>query len=240
MEKCIRCVITELRSNGVLQHWVRDSEVWQGILEPCKSCRANTTSGGGRKCKGWKLNFRDHQALVLIPSEIRGRTLQVLISGQFDVQQLSTETRKWVTQPMQEFTAALELRDSLKDTIVARQHVDLAHVGQEGPIWHLQLGGVGGGSDDQLRRAAASLRWPAQPMDFILMIELALYLFHNSVWSSLRQTSPWRNFVQETEELVLTHYFDAYQTYFNLRNGRDSWLSDQCNVMGQFNPRPAN
>lgn len=240
MEQCIKCVLTELRGWEVLQHWVSDSEVWQGILEPCNSCRANATKGAGKKCKGWKLQFRDHQSLVLNPSEIHGRTLQVHITGQFNVQQSGTARRQWVLKPMQEFSAALVLRDSVKDEIIARQHIDLAEVGQVSPIWHLQLGGVGGGGDDQVRRAAASLRWPAQPMDFILIIELALYLFHNSTWSSLRRTSPWRDFVQQTEELVLTHYFGAYDSYHNLRTGRDSWLSDQCNSSGRLNPRPVN
>ena len=75
-------------------------------------------------------------------------------------------------------------------------------------------------------------------MDFILVVELAVFLFHHAAWNALRKTSPWRDFVQDTEMLVLAHYFDGFASYKELRLSRDSWLAEQCNQTGRLNPRP--
>jgi hypothetical protein len=239
MEACIQCVIDELGARDLLQHWIGNSEIWQGILIPCQPCRATAKQIPHKKCQGWQLGFRDHQALLLAPSLIRQRSLQVSVSGVFDFRRPSGAHTPWSRAPTQAVTAALELRDPSEDTLLARQHIDLANDQQPGTVWHLQLGGVGGAEDKALLRSVSSIRWPSSPMDFILIVELALYLFHNSEWSALRRTSPWRGFVQDSEMLVLSHYFDAFRSYESQRHSRDSWLAEQCNRSGNVNPKPA-
>jgi hypothetical protein len=236
MSECVAYVISELRRRSLIQSWIEASEIWQGVLAPCKSCASGKSNN--KKCRGWRLAFRDHQALVLVPAVIKKRSLQVAIEGQFDVQRGVGPPPFWSRNPMRECNGVLQVTDPLRSELLTRQHLDLANAGQPGTVWHLQLGGVGGGEDKEVLRAISALRWPAAPTDFVLLVELALFLFHWNDWSELRDRLPWRDFVQGAENLVLQHYRDALDSYWDQRGRFPSWLAMQCNLTGEIDPRP--
>lgn len=232
MHECLLCVIDELRRHHLLQSWIEPEAVWEGILSPCKSC--TTKNPNPRKCTGWTVAFRGHQALVLVPSNPRGSELQATIEGQFSTR--SSEQRKttWHTHPFSKCSAAVLLRDTATNAVLTRQHLDLANPTQPGPTWHVQLGGVGSGLD----RSLELLRWPSPPTDLILLVELSLFLLHNSAWHTIKDGSTWSQFVRESEELSITHYRDAFEQYWSKRHASGSWLAAQCNQSGSLGARP--
>ena len=238
MRDCVQYVIDELNRQGLVQPWVPASAVWEGILAPCQACRSTTKRPNHRKCRGWRLVFSGHQALIFRPTTMRKRTLQVSLEGCFDVQRPHTPRAPWEQAPMRECSAVLRLIDPASGKLLTRQHLDLANDGQSGTAWHLQLGGVGSTDDKEWRRVVAAARWPSGPIDFMLFVELALFLFHWDSWTDLRTRPAWRSYVQVTEDLVLPHYVDVLRGYLNQRTSQTSWLAKQCNIIGSLKPRP--
>lgn len=238
MNDCITLVHSELTRLSILSTWVDPSTMWHNVLIPCKTCDINR-SPPHKKCNGWQLGFRDHQALVLVPSEIKKRSVQLAIEGRFNVTRGAGKWTAWQRAPIRESSAAFVLRDAESNHVLTRQHLDLANHGQPGPAWHVQLGGVGGGDDKGWLKLVANLRWPAVPAEFMLIVDLGLYLFHNSAWIELQRSSPWRAFVQQSEDLILPHYIEALNDYWNRRNSASSWLAAQCNATGTLRSVPS-
>ncbi len=236
MYDCISFVHDELRRRGLIASWTAPEAVWRTVLVPCKSCSGSVPTSH-KKCRGWRLAFRDHQALVLAPATINKRETQLVIEAQFDAQRPDGPWEKWPLNPIRGCNATFILRDPLANTVLTRQHLDLANAGQDGTTWHVQLGGVGSDADKAWLKAVAALRWPSSPTDFILLIELALYLFHFSVWKDLQASAPWCKFIADSEDLVLPHYFEALNGYWNQRSSAPSWLAAQCNKTGSIDPR---
>lgn len=238
MRDCVSLVLDELRSRELVQSWVEPAEVWEDMLHPCPACRNTSKVASNRKCRGWKLEFDGRRSLVFASSDVRGHTLQVALDGVFDARRPDSWRGSWASSPMSSCSVALRLSDAEKGVQISRQHLDLANDGQDGPVWHLQLGGIGSGADSDERRLVGALRWPSQPIDFILAIELCLYLFHNDAWADLSQHAPWVGFIRESERLVLKHYVDALENHQSQPAAPSTWLRDQCNRVGNLNPRP--
>jgi hypothetical protein len=232
MRDCIVCIIEELRRCNVLQSWVDPQSVWEGILSPCQPCGSNNPSP--RKCMGWELRFRGHEAMILVPSSPRGTPLQLTLEGQFVTTSTRKRHRTWTSEPFSECSASISLKDVSSGTLLTRQHVDLANPTQPGPAWHVQLGGVGSGTPRHLE----VLRWPSPPTDLILLVELALFLLHNDAWRTVKDAATWSSFVRASEELTLTHYRSALESHWSTRHRSSSWLASQCNQTGSLRPRP--
>jgi hypothetical protein len=187
----VQYVEAELRRIGALERWVSSDVIWEGILSPCQSCRARASSSS-RRCTGWRLEFSGARALWLAPTSTHGKTIRVSLEGVFDLQRSRPGRGAWQTSPMRECTAAITLWHAEEDAVLTRQHVDLANAGQPGTVWHVQLGGVPSTADRAWVREVSPARWPAWPMDFMLFVELAVYLFHWAKWNELRKQMPWR------------------------------------------------
>jgi len=238
MKDCVSYVADELRDRDLLQSWVEPTSIWEGILRPCAPCRNLKKKPSSKKCRGWRLDFRDHQALWFRPTTVRGHTLQVVFEGTFNASRPQSWKGSWPTAPMTECSVALQLIDAETGEQLSRQHLDLANVGQNGPVWHVQLGGVGSNAEAKDRRLIGELRWPAGPTDFMLSIELCLYLFHNDSWSELVHLAAWTEQVKASERLILRHYIDAMTDYQQRPSSQPSWLAAQCNLLGSLDPRP--
>ncbi len=238
MRDCFTYVIAELGQRDLIQSWLSPADVWHGALQPCDSCRATGSRGNARKCRGWLLSFRGQQALWLRPVDLRARTIQPSVEGSFDLRR-ATRSRSWQTAPIASCNGVIQLHDPATGDVLTRQHLDLANPEQSGTVWHLQLGGVGSTDDVDWRKAVANLRWPSLPTDFMLLVELALFLFAWESWRELRAQPVWGEYVRAAEDLVLAHYRDALEGYWNHRTTQFSWLSAQCNLSGTMNPRPS-
>lgn len=241
MRQCIEYSAAELRDLGVIQFWDA-SAAWGNALKPCQACRSSGASTSHRQCRGWKYGVRGRDRIVFSPSTVNGSSsIRVTLEGVFSTQRPPAWTGDWRSAPMAECTAAVTLHDATTEQLLCRQHLDLANSGppQPGPVWHLQLGGIGGGDDRAALRSVAQLRWPSVPIDFILVIEMCLFLFHSDVWNEVKERGPWRSFVKCSEDLILSHYAALLTQYRNQDGLAHSWLSAQCNRTGLLNPRPS-
>ncbi len=145
----------------------------------------------------------------------------------------------WQRAPVADATFPIELRKIANDELCARHHLDLANLDQPGPVWHLQLGGLAAGVQRHKELEWLDVpRWPALPMDMILVLELAIYNFRNSDWLELRKTNPWRDIVKRSEQLMHRRYLERLKEYWDRQEAGDSWLAYQCNQTSDWNLRP--
>ena len=236
IRECVKHTSSELRELGVLQSWYIPEA--QGVIKACQPCRKNNGKVSNRKCRGWCLKIWDKTAIVFSPVEIKGSPIRVTLEGTFSTVRPSNWKGDWKCSPMAECTVAIKIYNSESDQLLCRQHLDMANPDQPGPMWHLQLGGIGSSNRRDELRSVATLRWPTIPMDFMLAVELCLYLFHFKAWDKVKKSSPWRGFIKDTEELVISHYADLLTKYRNQCGLESSWLAAQCNQQGLLNPRP--
>lgn len=234
--ECVKYVHNVLHREKLVQHWFTLDKVWGGILIPCKGCDRGDRR---RRCQGWRLAFRAENALWLATTDVRGREVHAVLEAEFDVQRPDGWREKWERAPMNKCSTAINLYKPDGSTLLTRQHLDLSNPGQPGPIWHVQLGGKGSDEDKDWVRTVASLRWPALPMDFMLFVELALFLFKWEAWRDLQAQTQWRRYVRSSEQFVLSHYLAALQHHWQVPTSPTSWLGVQCSQTGSLNPRPA-
>lgn len=238
MRGCIEYSASELRQLGVIQSWDA-SAVWETALTPCRSCRSRQRSSTHRACRGWHFSAWGRHGVVFSPTPSdQGPSIRATLEGTFSTVRPESWSGDWRSSPSAECTAAVTLHDALTDRFLCRQHLDLANPKQPGSVWHLQLGGVHGGGDKEALRSIAMLRWPTSPIDFLLALEMCLFLFHGEAWEDIRRRDPWRSNVKSSEDLVLSHYADALRQYRSQDGFAHSWLSAQCNRSGSLSPRP--
>lgn len=225
---CVDAVVSQLARSNVLMRYV--SLTTERALARCGSCRRGR--GRPQRCTGWDL--RVDPPLTFRQVDMRGTALRVELSGVF---RYSRSTAAgwvdWKERPLSECSAAISVVH-VEDDSRARNHLDLANRGQAGTVWHLQLGG---GSIDKAPRWATYLRWPALPLDFALACELILFNFYPDEWIKVRGGNPWREWIQRSENLVLSHYRDRFTDYWDRRDRLASWLSAQCNQTANWDPR---
>lgn len=238
-QQCILSINDTLREHDLLDSFIYEGQI-HTILRTCSQCRSGSTNP--RRCTGWKLEFRELSALRFVPVEIKeGHTVRVSVEGKFDFTRPSGGRfdRVWVPMPMRTSVSSIVVEELAGD-LITRQHIDMANVGQPGPVWHLQLGGRPG-----LRRERPEYewldvpRWPAHPLDFTLTVELAVFSFWWDKWNHLKDTNPWGLWIKRSEYLVLSHYFQRMQEYLARPSSLKSWLAFQCNQISGWNPRPS-
>lgn len=236
-EESVSVIDNVLRQHGLIETFVFRDEA-KAILTKCQSCRSGRSSS--RRCRGWRLAFRGRTALRFIPVEVEGRWVQVSVEGWFNFERSAERvTTAWVEAPMRESVSTI-IVENLDGSLITRQHVDLANVGQRGPVWHLQLGGLPGGGRERPEYEWLDLpRWPMQPLDFMLTVELVVFSFWWGKWNTLKLTNPWHMWVKRSEYLVLSHYYEYMKNYWNRHSSLESWLAMQCNQTGGWNPRPS-
>lgn len=229
-------ILSVLREKGLITSPVSDESV-QGSLVRCQPCRGKKPSS--RKCQGWRGTFHETTA-VEIPFTISKNEVVARVSGQFSFER-GTPPKKlasWQSAPASRASFAIELRKVANNDLCARHHIDLANPSQAGPTWHVQLGGLTAG--ERRHRELEWLdvpRWPALPMDMVLILELAIYNFRHERWKELCTTNPWRAIVKRSEKLMHSHYLERLSKYWNQQEASHSWLAYQCNQMGDW-PRP--
>ena len=234
---CVQFISKELQTldTKAIESWYIPDN-W-GVVQACKFCRKGDNSSH-RRCRGWCLKIWGKNAIVFSPVEVKGSPIRVTLEGTFNTRRQQDWRGDWRPSPISECTVVIKLDNPTTGKLLCRQHLDMANPGQPGPVWHLQLGGIGGGAERDELRSVAMLRWPTIPMDFMLAVELCLYLFHFKVWDDVRRISSWRKFIKDTEELVISHYADLLTKYRDQCGLESSWLAAQCNQQGLLNPRP--
>lgn len=221
-------ILSELLSRDIIRTPHQDRLT--RAFTKCLSCRKSR-----RKCLGWDLSLKDDTAIEFRDFEIRRRRVFARLEGVFSTVRSRPSRRldDWNSQPCGASSCAIVVLELANGGVIARHHHDLANQGQHGPVWHLQMGG-GSTSNHQFDIP----RWPAVPMDPVLVIELAVYSFFRETWESLRSSNPWRHIIRRSEGLLLPHYYTRLREYCDGSPDAHSWLEYQCNVTGSWDPRP--
>ena len=229
-------ILSILRERDVITSPVSDVSV-HGSLTWCQPCRGKRPNS--RKCQGWRGTFHETTA-VEIPFTISRNEIVARISGHFSFERRTPPKRLagWQSAPASSASFAIELRRVANNDLCARHHIDLANPSQAGPTWHVQLGGLATGERRHKELEWLDVpRWPALPMDMVLVLELAIYNFCHERWKELRATNPWRDIVKRSEELMHSHYLERLSKYRNQKEAGHSWLAYQCNQTSDW-PRP--
>jgi hypothetical protein len=234
--------LNALRQKRLIKSPLSDEQARKAISK-CKPCSGERPNP--RKCCGWTVKFSGLTAVEIAPFTLKGRTLNAKITGQLNFEQsiAPRDIEAWQASPASRASCAIEIWDATgrESAPYSRHHIDLANHNQEGPVWHLQLGGLS--SEKNVSKDFEWLdvpRWPSAPMDLILVLELSIYSFHHSAWNQLRVSNPWREIVKRSELLMLDQFRKRLNEYCSQREVSPSWLSFQCNRTSRWNPRPRN
>ena len=221
-------MLSELRSRDIVK--TPHQDMVERAFKKCSSCQRNRN-----QCMGWHLCLRDATAIEFQHFPIRGYYVFARLQGVFSTTRSKPARRldRWQSEPCSISSCAIEVFELGSRELVGRHHHDLANPRQNGPLWHLQMGGA-----PVNNQRLGVPRWPIAAMDPVLVIELAVYSFFNDAWGELRSTNPWKRIIKRSEELLLRHYYDRLHQYITRGTGIDSWLAHQCNIAGGWNPRP--
>lgn len=219
---CLLYVTEELAQRGLLTPTVFPDTV-DNVVRRCQSCRASSPKV--KACTGWLLMLRDTSELVFSDVEVHGRNVRVVLTGLIDRRMKSSA--EYGRAPARSTVAIAVLVGS---DIATRQHIDFAEREQCAPAWHLQLGGLPGQLGPKGDFEWLDIpRWPAQPMDLMLAIELVLYSLRYETWRQLTDDRTWNEWLKRSESLTLRPYFERLSDYWNQRHTVPTWLYAQCN-----------
>lgn len=230
-KECLLYVSDLLFSKGLIQPWAFPDTITK-LLVACSACRQKHPG-----CRGWVLQFRGDTAVEFMVTELAQHPLRIKLEGSFDLRRDPVSNgEEFSAKPFNSCVAAIVLEDPETDTLIARHRVDLAsRKAVREPVWHMQLGGLSPGHEKWRYEWLTLPRWPTLPIDFMMLMELALFNFAHDAWIELSGTSPWSNWVKRSETLALTHFKEHFDLYWNQRNAHDSWLSFQS--VEYWNPR---
>ena len=129
--------------------------------------------------------------------------------------ELNVAIRIWCLTPgvyFREYFDASRLEDVIDSKIsrvMLRLHFDLANQGQPGPEYHVQVGGIPGGSGESWFPEALSVpRLVHMPMDLVLAAELIAATFYPTEYKRLRREGTWKHSLRKSQEHLLPDYLD--------------------------------
>jgi hypothetical protein len=225
----VKAVLDHLRSRRVVQQ-APHPDVIDRLTERCGPCTAGR--GNERNCEGWKFGLRDSNALVLNLLLLQ-RPVTVTVDGYVD--RRHPRGRQAHEAVPNEGSWSVTVVSAESRDVLFRQHLDVANPGQHGPVSHLQLGGQIHGVERSEWSRIEQPRWPVVPMDLTLISELLLYSFAHGIWLDIRHQQTWVQWMQRSESLCWSLWFQRHESYWFQRNSGETWLSTQCN---QASPWP--
>jgi hypothetical protein len=116
--------------------------------------------------------------------------------------------------PFTELVSTLEIREAESGALVHRWHIDLANKNktsmsyQDGPLYHLQVGGHSPGGDRINDFKVKEPRWLHPPMDIVLLCETIIANFYEDQWNTIKNQQTWTECIHFSQQL-------CYEIYFN-------------------------
>ena len=94
--------------------------------------------------------------------------------------------------------------------VVLRLHFDLANEGQQGPCYHLQVGGRQHQGDlSWFPRAVSVPRLHHMPVDLVLATELIVATFYKDTYRANRRDPSWKSALRVSQGHLLSGYFQS-------------------------------
>jgi hypothetical protein len=241
----LAAVAALLSEAGLLQVPI-DPDLVKGCIHPCQSCRKSKNS---RRCTGWKIKI-NRGLLSLGPIDYHGRVLRIDLSTEASYQRAEkAKAEVWQQAPLATSVVTVEVFEIRGEKLISRSHLDLSNPAppgaprseaQEGPVWHLQFGGNPAGDVEPTPASWLKVpRWPIAPMDLLLTVELVVFSFFPEKWMKLNRNGTWIRAMLWAENLVLRHYSDQLAKHFERVSRDRTWLTEQDNQSGGFEPRPS-
>jgi hypothetical protein len=148
------------------------------------------------------------------------------IEQNFTLRIWSLEKRLFFRQDLD----AEQMKERLEDLgrrVMLRLHFDLANSGQEGPKYHIQVGGVPGQNEHCWLHPSMNLpRIAHPPADIVLICEMIAKNFFREEYRTIKTDPTWRGAVRDAQRLVLQEYFQlCYETV--TRKQHDQSLLDR-------------
>lgn len=169
-------------------------------VESCSSCKAK---GQWSKCLGWRFKVPETDPLVLGPFFDKGTSVTVALSADMDFSRRSPMNPVlWESAPVERANLTVRISGGSQEL---RYHVDLADIGQEGHVWHLQFGGKG------THHSATRLdlpRWPVAPLDFALLIDTILQNYSRTLWTRCWNDRLYSSGLLESDVLMRTAWVE--------------------------------
>lgn len=98
--------------------------------------------------------------------------------------------------------------EGLGKRVMLRLHFDLANAGQEGPKYHIQIGGIQGQGECCWFHPSINLpRIAHPPSDIVLICEMIASNFFPDQYRMIRTDAIWRSVVRDIQRCVLQEYF---------------------------------
>jgi hypothetical protein len=92
--------------------------------------------------------------------------------------------------------------------VMLRCHFDLANTGQDGPKYHLQIGGTA--LQEELCWLPAKMNLPRlvyPPMDLMLLCQLVAANLYREEYDRFREDPTWKGVLRDSQEHLLTEYY---------------------------------
>jgi hypothetical protein len=122
---------------------------------------------------------------------------------------ISVKEGKDAHPPFEVLKLSLEISNDAGERI-QRWHVDRANMAnqkyQEGPLYHLQIGGHWRGGNRSLEMDLEEPRWCHPPLDVVLLAEVVAANFYPKEWRVLHAKGTWCSLVQASQKLCFTDY----------------------------------
>jgi hypothetical protein len=132
---------------------------------------------------------------------------------------ISVKEGKDARPPFELLKLSLEIINNAGERI-QRWHVDRANMTneeyQEGPLYHLQIGGHWRGADRSLDVDLEEPRWCHPPLDVVLLAEVVAANFYPKEWRVLHAKGTWCSLVQESQKLCFTDYLKKVSDLMNV------------------------
>lgn len=223
----------ELTRRGLTRTWFSDDTVDTALVS-CAHCRSDRPNP--RRCTGWTFGFRGAEAILLQNLDVHGRSVAVRLEGVLDFRRPAPKAfENW---PVERASLSISVSLEGEDELLSRTHCDLAERAQYGHVWHLQSGGLASMHGRPSYEWLDVPRWPAMPMDALMLADLVLFNFTWEVWREVNASSPWRLWLRRSEDLMLTSWVGMVNGRWN-QPERGSLATHQCNLTGTWDPRPA-
>lgn len=132
---------------------------------------------------------------------------------------VSVKEGKDAHPPFESLKLSLEITNNAGER-VQRWHIDRANMAnekyQEGPLYHLQIGGHWRGGDRSLEIELEEPRWCHPPLDVVLLSEVVAANFYPKEWRFLHAKGTWCSLVQESQKLCYTDYMKRMSDHMNV------------------------
>lgn len=177
----------------------------------------------------------DHRGYAVTPDLYFRHDVRCDEQGRWRFRALDLKIRLWI--PAEEShrpTLDHEELRKVERRVGLRIHYDRKNEGQQGPLFHVQVGGKAEQQEHcQLFEWLEEPRIPAWPLDFALAVEMVVRGFfsrgpHATTYLRLSKNAEFRGPILDSQREFVVPFISELNTFLNQKDGRQSLLDHLC------------